>query len=54
MVSLTDEGLELAVMLIDYQKHIKEQVYYNFTDEEYNQLVELLNKMFENINNILE
>lgn len=54
MVSLTDEGLELSVMLIDYQKHIKEQVYYNFTDEEYNQLVELLNKMFENINNILE
>ncbi|MDO5849694.1 MAG: MarR family transcriptional regulator [Methanobacteriaceae archaeon] len=54
MVSLTDEGLELALILIDYQKSIKEQVYYNFTDEEYEQLAKLLNKLFENMSTILK
>lgn len=53
MVSLTEEGKEIAIIMIENQQKFKEEIFSNFTDEEYGEFVRLLDKLFKNISHAL-
>lgn len=54
IVSLTEEGKEIAIIMIESQEKIREEIFSNFTDEEYEELRRLLSKLFKNISDALD
>lgn len=53
MVSLTEEGKEIAIIMIERQERFRDEIFSNFSDEEYEELRRLLDKLFKNISNAL-
>ncbi len=54
MVSLTEKGKKIANMIVKHKENYKEKIFANFTKEEYNELLRLLNKMFINISDLID
>lgn len=53
IVSLTEEGNEIAIIMIESQEKLRTEIFSNFTDGEYEELRRLLSKLFKNISNLL-
>lgn len=53
IVSLTEEGNDIAIIMIESQEKFRTEIFSNFTDEEYEELRRLLSKLFKNISNLL-
>lgn len=53
MVSLTEKGKKIANMIVKHKESYKEKIFADFTKEEYDELIRLLNKMFITISDMI-